>query len=65
MIAAAGIASSPVIRTTIDAALQSKLETIIAQRLGGLASRHVTHASAVVIENATGHVRALAGSRRV
>lgn len=63
MIAAAGIGSSTAVRTTIDATLQRKIETIIAQRLSGLAARHVTHASAVVIENATGHVLALAGSR--
>ena len=63
MMAAAGIGPAPLVRTTIDAALQKKIETIIAQRLAGLASRHVTHASAVVIENATGHVLALAGSR--
>lgn len=52
-----------IIRTTIDFDLQRKVETIIAQRLAGLESRHVTHAAAVVIENRTGHVLALVGSR--
>ncbi len=49
--------------TTIDAALQRQVEAIITNRLTGLESRHVTHAAAVVIENRTGEVLALAGSR--
>jgi len=51
------------VRTTLDAALQQQVETIMAQRLEMLKGRHVTHAAVVVIENATGAVRALAGSR--
>lgn len=51
------------IRTTINFELQRKVETIISQRLAGLESRHVNHAAAVVIENNSGHVVALAGSR--
>lgn len=51
------------IRTTIHFDLQRKVETIISQRLAGLESRHVNHAAAVVIENHSGHVVALAGSR--
>ncbi|WP_395737536.1 penicillin-binding protein 1C [Prosthecobacter sp.] len=51
------------IRTTLDATLQQQVETIIAQRLEMLRGRHVTHAAVVVIENATGAVLALAGSR--
>lgn len=53
----------PVIRTTIDIALQQQVETIIAQRLKALKGRHVTHGAVVVIKNATGAVLALAGSR--
>lgn len=53
----------PVVRTTIDFALQRQVEAIISGRLNGLESRHVTHAAVVVIENATGNVLALAGSR--
>ncbi|TDU68009.1 penicillin-binding protein 1C [Prosthecobacter fusiformis] len=49
--------------TTLDAGLQRQIETIITQRLAALKERHVTQAAAVVIENATGHVLALAGSR--
>ncbi|MDI1315450.1 penicillin-binding protein 1C [Prosthecobacter sp.] len=51
------------IRTTLDATLQQQVETIMAQRLEALKGRHVTHAAVVVIENTTGVVRALAGSR--
>lgn len=49
--------------TTLDAALQRQVETIISQRLNALKERNVTQASVVVIENATGHILALAGSR--
>lgn len=49
--------------TTIRSALQRQVETIITQRLSSLKDRHVTQASVVVIENATGHILALAGSR--
>ena len=51
------------ITTTLDARLQHEVETIVTNRLEGLRDRHVKHASVVVIENATGHVLALAGSR--
>lgn len=51
------------VRTTIDFALQRQVEEIIRARLNGLEARHVTHAAVVVIENATGDVLALAGSR--
>lgn len=51
------------IHTTIHATLQQQVETIIAQRLDALKGRHVSHGAVVVIENATGAVLALAGSR--
>lgn len=51
------------IRTTLNATLQQQVETIVVQRLEALKGRHVTHAAVVVIENATGAVLALAGSR--
>lgn len=51
------------VQTTIDRALQDRVETIIRERLNGLESRHVSHAAVVVIENQTGNVLALAGSR--
>lgn len=49
--------------TTLDSGLQRQVEAIITQRLSALKERHVTQAAAVVIENATGHILALAGSR--
>lgn len=55
--------SAPIVRTTLDLALQQQVEIIVAQRLESLRHRHVTHGAVVVIENATGAVRALAGSR--
>ncbi|WP_395719172.1 penicillin-binding protein 1C [Prosthecobacter sp.] len=58
-----GDSTAPIIRTTIDIALQQQVETIVAQRLEALKGRHVTHGAVVVIENATGAVLALAGSR--
>lgn len=51
------------IRTTIEKALQQRVESIITRRLGTLTGKHVTQAAAVVIENKTGRVLALAGSR--
>ncbi len=54
---------SSVLRTSINANLQSRVESIITARLALLRERHVTQAAAVVIENKTGRVLALAGSR--
>lgn len=56
-------AGGAVVRTTLDALLQQHIETIIAQRLEALKGRHVTHGAVVVIDNASGEVLALAGSR--
>jgi len=58
-----GESNATTIRTTLDATLQQQVETITAQRLESLKGRHVTHGAVVVIENATGAVLALAGSR--
>ncbi len=52
-----------VVRTTILPALQSRMESIISRRLAALRDRHVTQAAAVVIENKTGRVLALAGAK--
>ncbi|HYF34565.1 MAG TPA: penicillin-binding transpeptidase domain-containing protein, partial [Prosthecobacter sp.] len=51
------------IRTTLDWTLQHQVESIISGRLAALKDSHVKHAAAVVIDNATGYVLALAGSR--
>jgi len=58
-----GASDTTTIRTTLNATLQRQVETIIAQRLESLKGRHVSHGAVVVIENATGAVLALAGSR--
>ncbi|MDH4478141.1 MAG: penicillin-binding protein 1C [Verrucomicrobiaceae bacterium] len=50
-------------QTTLDSTLQHRVEQVLTNRLAGLRERHVTQAAAVVIENATGNVLALAGSR--
>lgn len=52
-----------VIRTTINKSLQSRVEQIIDHKLSLLAGKHVSQAAAVVIENKTGQVLALVGSR--
>ncbi|RBP46312.1 penicillin-binding protein 1C [Roseimicrobium gellanilyticum] len=59
----ASLAADGKIHTTIQTALQQRMESIIAQRLGALTGKHVTHAAAVVLENETGRVIGLAGSR--
>ncbi|TLD71922.1 penicillin-binding protein 1C [Phragmitibacter flavus] len=51
------------IPTTIDRSLQQKVETTLTQHLNRLTHKNVTQAAAVIIENQTGHVLALAGSR--
>jgi penicillin-binding protein 1C len=58
-----GDSDTTTIRTTLNATLQQQVETIMAQRLESLKGRHVTHAAVVVIDNPTGAVLALAGSR--
>jgi penicillin-binding protein 1C len=49
-------------RTTLDGALQARLEREIAPHLAQLASQHVTNAGLIVIDNESGAVRALVGS---
>lgn len=51
------------VRTTLDSRLQSEVERMVANRLATLSGRHATQAAAVVIENASGKVRAWIGSR--
>ncbi|CAN5731142.1 hypothetical protein BH11VER1_BH11VER1_27650 [soil metagenome] len=52
-----------IIKTTIDKHVQGRVEQIIHHKLSLLAGKHVTQAAAVVIENKTGRVLALVGSR--
>lgn len=61
-----GLATPPsdgLLRTTLDAPLQRRVERMLATRLEGLRDRHVTQAAAVILDNASGDVIALAGSR--
>jgi penicillin-binding protein 1C len=51
------------IRTTIDAPMQERVETIVANRLAALKSKRVHHAAVVVLENETRALLALVGSR--
>ncbi len=51
------------LRTTLDARLQSRVEHVVSTRLAGLRDRHVTQAAAVVLDNPSGDVLALVGSR--
>ncbi|MFV1995594.1 MAG: penicillin-binding protein 1C, partial [Verrucomicrobiales bacterium] len=51
------------IRTTIDLGLQREVEAILETGLGEIAARNVCQGAVVVIENGSGEVLALAGSR--
>lgn len=51
------------IRTTLDAVLQTKVEALIRDGLSRLEKKGVTNAAAVVLDNATGDILAMAGSR--
>ena len=50
-------------RTSLDLNLQQICERSVADRLSRLAGRNVTQAAVVVLDNATGEIRALIGSR--
>jgi penicillin-binding protein 1C len=52
----------PRIRTTLDLDIQREAEKLLAARLKTLEGRGVTNGSVIVIDNATGEVRALVGS---
>jgi penicillin-binding protein 1C len=52
-----------VVHTTLQPALQNRVELIIRRQLEALENRHMTQAAAVVIENKTGKILALSGSR--
>lgn len=50
------------VRTSLDVALQDEVERIVRSRSRALADRGVNGAAVVVLDNATGEVRALVGS---
>jgi penicillin-binding protein 1C len=55
--------AGPGIRLTLDSAAQRLVENAIEKHLASLEAKHVTQSAAVIIENKTGSVLALAGSR--
>lgn len=55
-------ANATIVRTTIDAPLQTFVQAQTAQVVQALSERHVTDAAALVIDNATGDVLAYVGS---
>ena len=55
-------AGSAVIQSTIDGKIQSYIEDILPRYIKSLATNRVTNAAAVVLDNATGEVLAMAGS---
>ena len=50
------------VRTTLDLALQRKLEEAVREEVAALAEKRATSAAAVIIDNATGNVLAWVGS---
>jgi penicillin-binding protein 1C len=55
--------SLAVVRTTLDLSLQQKVEKLVAGHLSALEKRGISNAAAVVLDNATGEILSLAGSR--
>ncbi len=55
--------SLSVIRTTLDLGLQMKVEKLLAGHLSTLEKKGITNAAAVVLDNASGEILSLAGSR--
>lgn len=51
------------VRTSLDYALQSKVEILLADHIGRLRGRGVSNGAAVVLDNASGQVLAMVGSR--
>ena len=51
------------IRTTLDLPLQTKIERLLDGHLRDMAKKNLTNGAVVVLENATGAVRAMVGSR--
>lgn len=51
------------VQTTLDLPLQEQAEAVVRRHLAGLADRHVTQGAVVILDNATGEVLAMVGSR--
>jgi penicillin-binding protein 1C len=52
-----------VIRTTLDAGFQAKVEKLLAGHVAAMEKKGITNAAAVVLDNASGEILGLAGSR--
>jgi penicillin-binding protein 1C len=52
-----------VVRTSLDSALEEKVEALIENHLRGLEKKGLTNAALLVMDNATGEILAMAGSR--
>lgn len=50
------------VHTTLDLALQARVEGLVREHVAGLRSRNLSQAGVVVLDSATGEVRALVGS---
>lgn len=53
---------SRAVRTTLDLGLQKKIEVLLKRRVDSLRDRGISNGAAVVMDNATGDILALAGS---
>jgi penicillin-binding protein 1C len=51
------------VRTTLDLDLQTTIERLVRSHLAALNRHHITQAAVVVVENASGAIRAMVGSR--
>jgi penicillin-binding protein 1C len=58
----AALASGATLRTSLDLPLHEALEDEVRRQLSSLRARHASHAAAVILDNATGEVRAWIGS---
>lgn len=52
-----------VIRTTLDYGLQAKVETLTTNHLAALEKKGISNAAAIVLDNRTGEILSMAGSR--
>jgi penicillin-binding protein 1C len=64
----AGLKSDPrrpaaVLRTTLDGSVQQKAEALVRGHLEGMEKRGLTNAAVIVLDNATGDILAMVGSR--
>lgn len=55
-------AKGGVVRTTLDLALQERMEAAVAAHVAALATKNLDQAGAVVLDTASGHVLAMVGS---